>query len=155
MLMWGTTGRSTWLAPGMPASCSRKKHTALPRSAHEPPPNDTTTSIPSRRAWSTACCTSGTGTCDCTSAKVDASARPSSFTTRWPSGEADRPAVVTSRALRAPSTFTSSGSRSSDPSPEHELLGERGVGPGLGHSSPAKRSSSRWSSGTPWRMNHS
>ena len=75
MLMWGTTGRSTWLAPGMPASCSRKKHTALPRSAHDPPPNDTTTSMPSRRAWSTACCTSGTGTCDWTSSNVDSRVR--------------------------------------------------------------------------------
>ena len=70
MLTCGSTGRSRWVAPGMPASCSRKKHTALPRSAHEPPPKLTTTSTASRRAWSTACCTSGTGTCDSTSAKV-------------------------------------------------------------------------------------
>ena len=60
----------------MPASCSMKKHTALPRSAHDPPPKVTTPSTPSRRACSTACCTSGTGTCDSTSAKVDASVRP-------------------------------------------------------------------------------
>ena len=33
----------------MPISCSMKKHTALARSAHEPPPKLTTPSTPSRR----------------------------------------------------------------------------------------------------------
>ncbi len=116
-LTWATTGRSTWLAPGIPASCSRKKHTALPRSAHEPPPKDTTTSIASRRAWSSAAWTEGAGTWDVTSANVDASDRPSLATTCSPSGDAARPAVVTSSARRAPIVRRRSGRRPTLPSP--------------------------------------
>src|SRR5688572_22919444 len=60
----GRAGRCRYDAPGVPASCSRKKHTALPRSAHEPPPNDTSPSTPSLRAWPTASCTMVVGTWD-------------------------------------------------------------------------------------------
>ena len=65
--------------------------TALPRSAHEPPPNDTMPSMPSRRAWRSASCTSGTGTCDSTRSNVDARLRPMpphapAGRRRWPPG---------------------------------------------------------------------
>ena len=85
---------------GCAGSCSVKKHTALPRSAHDPPPNDTTASTPSRRACCTAFCTSGTGTCDVTSANVEANALPSAPRTCPPSSLALRPSVVTNSARR-------------------------------------------------------
>src|SRR5882672_1881591 len=115
--MCGSAGRSTYDAPGVPASCSVKKHTALPVSAHEPPPNDTTASTASRRACCTARCTNGTGTCDSTSANVDASADPSTDRTRLPSSDSLRPLVVTSSTRRAPSALSRSDSRFSEPAP--------------------------------------
>ena len=51
------------------------------------------------------------------SANVEASERPRAPTTRSPSSDASRPAVVTSRHRRAPSAGASSGSRSIVPAP--------------------------------------
>src|SRR3954451_15722809 len=73
MEMCGSAGRSAYDAPGVPACCSTKKHTALPRSAHEPPPNDRSTSTSSASAWRTAACTAVVGTCDSTPSNVDVS----------------------------------------------------------------------------------
>ena len=115
--MWGSTGRSAKVAPGVPPSCSVKKAIALPASAHEPPPNDTMPSTPSRRDCSSAACTMGVGTCDDTSANVDASDRPSASITRRPSSLPARPGVVTSSTRRTPIDRTSSGSRASAPAP--------------------------------------
>src|SRR5437667_12817747 len=81
---WGRAGRSKYDAPGVPASCSVKKHTALPRSAHDPPPNDTTQSTPSRRACSSAACTVDVGTWELTPSNVDATSEPSDRTTPSP-----------------------------------------------------------------------
>ena len=79
---------------------------------------------------------------DSTSAKVDASVRPSAATTASPSGEPSRPAVVTSSARRAPIDLRQLRQRVERPGPEDDLLGERGVGPGGGPASargPAKQ----------------
>src|SRR5215217_5603052 len=110
-------GRSTYEAPGAPDSCSRKKHTALPRSQHEPPPKLATPSTPSRRAWRTAASTAVVGTWERTWAKVDATARPSVRTSRAPSSEASRPSVETSSQRRAPVARSTSGSRDDAPAP--------------------------------------
>src|SRR4051812_44648652 len=118
MVMCGSAGRSAYEAPGVPASCSVKKHAALPRSAHDPPPKDTTASTPSRRACCTAFCTSGTGTCDVTSANVEASALPSAARTRAPSSLASRPSVVTNKARRAPSVRSSPVTSCTRPAPK-------------------------------------
>src|SRR5437588_5283156 len=72
----GSAGRSKYDAPGVPASCSVKKQTALPRSAHDPPPNETTQSTPSRRACCSAACTVDVGTCEPTPSNVEASSEP-------------------------------------------------------------------------------
>jgi hypothetical protein len=50
--------------PGVPARCSTKNDTALPRSAHDPPPNDTTQSTLSSPACLTAASTVEVGTCE-------------------------------------------------------------------------------------------
>src|SRR5947209_3821148 len=64
MATCGSTGRSTNDTPGVPARCSTKNDTALPRSAHEPPPNDTTQSTLSSPACLTAASTVDVGTCE-------------------------------------------------------------------------------------------
>ena len=135
----------------MPASCSRKKHTALPRSAHEPPPNDTTTSMASRRAWSTACCTSGSR-----HVRLDLGERGGErsaeqpATTPLPSADASRPAGGDEQRLAGADGLRSSRRQPLDGAgAEHELLGERGVGPApiTGTQRSARRSSSRWLAG--------
>src|SRR3954447_6193913 len=118
MAMWGNAGRSANDAPGVPDSCSVKKHTALPMSAHEPPPNETTASTASRRACCTARCTNGTGTCDSASANVDASVDPSALRTRAPSSESCRPSVVTRNTRRAPSALSNSPTLVTVPAPK-------------------------------------
>src|SRR3954451_11311345 len=93
MEMCGSPGRSAYDAPGVPACCSTKKHTALPRSAHDPPPNDTTESTPSLFACCTAAWTALVGTWERTPSNVPARDRASLATTRSPSSELRRPVV--------------------------------------------------------------
>src|SRR3954463_5578979 len=75
---------SAYDEPGAPDSCSRKKHTALPRSAHDPPPKLTTPSMPTLCASRSASCTTVVGTCERTPVYCDAIARPIERTTRAP-----------------------------------------------------------------------
>ena len=118
MLTCGSTGRSRWVAPGMPASCSRKKHTALPRSAHDPPPKLTT-----RVDRVAAGLQHGLLHERHRHVRLDLGegglevAAEQRARTRSPSGDASRPAVVTSIALRAPMALSTAGSWSRDPAP--------------------------------------
>ncbi len=64
----------------------------LPRSAQLPPPKDMMASTASDRAWATACCTSGAGTCDVTEPNASTLA-----TSPWPAPPSRRPR---SRAAR-------------------------------------------------------
>src|SRR3954468_22618234 len=77
---------SAYDEPGAPDSCSRKKHTALPRSAHDPPPKLTPPSMPSPCACRSASCTTVVGTCERTPVYVDAIARPIDRMSRCPAG---------------------------------------------------------------------
>ncbi len=112
MAIWATTGRSRYEAPGRPARCSVKKHTALPRSAHEPPPKETMASTSDASACCRASWTAVVGTCDRTPSKTATNRRPSRSTSRCPAGDCRRPVVVTSMTRRPPASFTTSSTPS-------------------------------------------
>ena len=150
-----SAGRSVYDAPGVPASCSTKYDTALPRSMHEPPPKLTMPSTPSRRACSMAACTADAGTWERTPPNVDATTRSSRATSRTPSGDASRPAVDTTSTRRAPRSRTMAGQQVEGAGTEVDPLGVPGVHPRRRHQSSPARASSRMPGGTPLWMNHS
>src|SRR5258708_23098591 len=99
-------GGSVYDPRGVPASRSRNQHTALPRSAHDPPPKLTIPSIRSWRADATASSTALVGTCGRTPSNTTTADRPSLSITRSPPSEHPRPLVVTTMTRRAPISLT-------------------------------------------------